>query len=69
MDTLLGKFLEQEYDQLDIDQKVIFERLLDEADPDIYAWILGYATLPNPAYKDIIKRLQSIHVVTAQSDS
>lgn len=62
MDTLLGRFLEQEYDKLDAAQQALFERFLDEADPDIYSWVLGYASPDNPGYQFLVSRLQNIHV-------
>jgi antitoxin CptB len=63
MDTLFGRFLELEYDGLDAGQQLLFERLLDEPDPDIYAWILGNAQPANPEYRFLIQRLQGIHLL------
>jgi len=60
MDTLFQQFLELEYDSLTPEQKSLFERFLDESDPDIYAWIMGNSTPGNTEYQFLIKRLQNI---------
>ena len=61
MDVLLERFLEREYDALPPDQQSAFERLLDEADPDLYAWITGQNRPAEPAYLDLVRRLQTLH--------
>ena len=62
MDTLFGRFLELEYDRLDADQQAVFERFLDESDPDIYGWILGHADPDQAEYRFLIERLQRIYL-------
>lgn len=58
---LLERFLEGGYDDLPPDQQAVFERLLDESDPDLYAWITGQALPAEPAYIDLVRRLQELH--------
>jgi antitoxin CptB len=41
LDLLLGRFMEQGYAMLDAEQKKVFMRLLEEPDPDLYAWLMG----------------------------
>lgn len=46
MDILLGGFAEDNlagFSEAELDQ---FERLLNEADDDLYAWALGRASIP-----------------------
>lgn len=42
LDLLLGRFMEQGFHQLDAAQKNLFKDLLEEPDPDLYAWLMGY---------------------------
>ncbi|MCH9770609.1 MAG: succinate dehydrogenase assembly factor 2 [Gammaproteobacteria bacterium] len=42
LDILLLNFFDNYFTTLSLEQKNIFERLLDEPDPDLYAWFLGH---------------------------
>ena len=57
MDLLLLRFLEQDYPQLDARDQSLFGDLLDEADPDLYAWITGQAEPDNPDYLSLIEKI------------
>lgn len=46
LDVLLGNFLAERYDQLPDTEKLQFIELLNCADPEIYAWILGQVPAP-----------------------
>jgi antitoxin CptB len=41
LDLILGRFLEQCYDQLAPAERVHFERLLDQEDDQLQAWLIG----------------------------
>jgi antitoxin CptB len=51
LDVILNRFLENKFDALEDANKKIFIELLDEADPDLYSWFLGYAM---PLQKDFL---------------
>ena len=57
LDMLLLGFLERDYPQLNTEQQALFGMLLDEADPDLYAWITGKEQPINPDYLTIIGRI------------
>ena len=59
MDLLLLRFLEQEYPYLDTREQSLFGTLLDEADPDLYAWITGQSEPSNPDYLPIIGKINN----------
>ena len=42
LDLLLGRFMELGFHQLDDTQRALFKELLEEPDPDLYAWLMGY---------------------------
>ena len=54
MDILFREFIDQEYDDLDEDDKQSFSKLLDEADLDILNWIMGKDTPESDELKKII---------------
>jgi antitoxin CptB len=58
MDLLLERFLETAWPGLGAAERSAFERLLDEPDPDLYAWITGREEPREPAYLPIIERLR-----------
>ena len=61
MDLLLERFLEQCYPTLGAADRDAFDRLLDEADLDIYAWITGRETPPDVRYRPLIHSLREIY--------
>lgn len=60
MDLLLLRFLEQGYPRLSAGEQSLFDALLDEADPDLYAWITGRAEPANPDYLTLIGKISGM---------
>lgn len=54
LDLMFSRFFESYWDQLTPDEKKIFERLLNEPDPDLYAWFMGYEDTEDEAFKHIV---------------
>lgn len=42
LDVILIPFAEQYFEQLSEQQQAVFVRLLDEADPDLFNWLMGH---------------------------
>ena len=42
LDVLFMPFVEEAYDNLSDQDKATFERLLEEQDPDLFAWFMGH---------------------------
>ena len=61
MDLLLLRFLEQDYSHLNSREQSLFGSLLDEADPDLYAWITGQAQPANPDYLSLIGKIRDVN--------
>ena len=59
MDLLLLRFLEQDYSRLDAREQSLFGSLLDESDPDLYAWITGQPEPAKPDYLPIIAKINN----------
>ena len=44
LDILFIPFVDEAYDDLTAQEQQIFERLLTEQDPDLFAWFMGHKT-------------------------
>ncbi|MCY4154104.1 MAG: succinate dehydrogenase assembly factor 2 [Gammaproteobacteria bacterium] len=58
LDLLLLRFLERDYPGLSATEQSLFGDLLDESDPDLYAWLSGQCEPSNPDYLRIIGRIK-----------
>ena len=65
MDLLLLRFLERGYPHLSNGEQSLFGALLDEADPDLYAWITGRTEPANPTFLPVIDKI----IAYSRSDS
>ena len=59
IDHLLGTFADAWLDRLDGPQLARYEALLENSDPDLYAWILGMECVPPAFDNDILALLRS----------
>ena len=60
MDLVFQGFLEQEYQQLNEQNKALFEKILDESDLDILDWILGRKDVTNTEYAELIEKFRQL---------
>ena len=58
-DLLLGRFARQHLSGLHDDRLDAYERLLDEADVDIWAWVTGMQALPARHDNDVFALLRA----------
>lgn len=58
MDVLLERFLRRSYPSLAADEQELFEKLLEEADLDLYGWIMERAEPGNPDYLPLVESLR-----------
>ncbi|TQV84995.1 succinate dehydrogenase assembly factor 2 [Aliikangiella coralliicola] len=58
LDVILSPFLQQHFDSLSVEQQTIFADLLNEADPDLYTWLMGYGTCDDPRLDQIIQLIR-----------
>lgn len=54
LDLILGRFLEVGYRQLDERQRELFERLLDNEDDRLQAWLVTATAPVDPAHAEIV---------------
>jgi len=55
LDVILIPFLNEHFEDLNDSLKDVFTALLNESDPDLYTWIMGFGHCENEAFKDIIQ--------------
>jgi antitoxin CptB len=59
IDHLLGTFADAWLDRFDAAQLARYEALLENTDPDLYAWILELETVPPGFDNDILQLLRN----------
>lgn len=59
MDLILGPFADQHAQDLPEDELAAFEALLQEADQDVYGWIIGREPPPAAHDTSLMKKLQA----------
>ncbi|CAH9050683.1 FAD assembly factor SdhE [Pseudoalteromonas holothuriae] len=55
LDVLLGPFVDDAYDALSESDKLVFQRLLAEEDPDLFAWFMGHKTCSDAELNTMVK--------------
>ena len=55
LDVLFIPFVDEAYDDLSPEKQRIFERLLTEQDPDLFAWFMGHNTCEDPELNDMVQ--------------
>jgi len=55
LDLLLGRFMEQGFNDLSAARKNTFMKILGEADPDLYAWLMGYEQPKSQEFIDFVQ--------------
>ncbi|ULQ46583.1 succinate dehydrogenase assembly factor 2 [Flagellatimonas centrodinii] len=58
LDVMVSRYHAERYPAAPEAERAAFEQLLDQAeDPDIWAWAMGYADVPE-VYQDVIRELR-----------
>lgn len=57
LDVLFMPFVEEAFDELDDDKKLVFERLLTCDDPDLFAWFMGHQQCDDPELADMVSHI------------
>ncbi|HVY34508.1 MAG TPA: succinate dehydrogenase assembly factor 2 [Caulobacteraceae bacterium] len=58
-DLILGPFADAHLAQLSADQLDAFEALIEQPDPDLYAWIIGSAPTPEAFDGEVLDLIRS----------
>jgi antitoxin CptB len=57
MDLVLGRFVDLELTNMSETEVAELETLMDEPDPDLFAWVLGQSSVPERLNTPIFRRL------------
>lgn len=55
LDLMLNRFIQQKLDHLSETQLTTFQQLLEQPDPDLYAWLMGYEQPQDVILRDFIE--------------
>lgn len=61
LDILFGTWLDERYDAADAAQQAAFDALLDQQDPDLWDWVMGYARTPRADWQAIVDDIRTRH--------
>ena len=56
MDLILSAFADAELDRMSDEELRVYDRLLNENDQDLYAWVTGQTPAPEP-FTDLVTRV------------
>ncbi|TWX72569.1 succinate dehydrogenase assembly factor 2 [Colwellia sp. C1TZA3] len=57
LDILFMPFVEEAYDELSIEDKASFERLLTCQDPELFAWFMGHETCEDKGLNAMVQTI------------
>ena len=57
LDVVLLPYLEQHGSEFEHEQIAHYQQFLEETDPDLYAWIMGFET-PKPEFSELVRSIQ-----------
>jgi antitoxin CptB len=61
-DLILGPFADTHGRKLTLEQLETFELLLEQPDPDLYAWIVGARAAPPEFDSDVLTMIRAFHL-------
>ena len=60
LDVLFGQFLQSDYSSLDLNEQLVFQRLLEVQDPVIMDWLFGKYEAEDVQLQQLVIRLQNL---------
>jgi antitoxin CptB len=54
LDLMLNKFFNEMYRTLNLESKILFQKMLTATDPELYAWLLGHELPEDKSLQDLI---------------
>lgn len=61
LDLILIRYFDQHFEALSPEEKQAFIQLLNEADPDIFNWLMGYSEPETNILRGIIATIRHAH--------
>ncbi|PWK54464.1 succinate dehydrogenase assembly factor 2 [Pleionea mediterranea] len=64
LDVILIPFAEQHFEHLSDEDKQLFVELLEQADPDLFNWIMGYGMPVEAKWHSLIEHIRKVMKVS-----
>jgi len=61
LDVFLPQYFESQYSSMKASKKRLFEQLLEEPDPDLFAWLMGFDDC-KPPYKELVTEIRQFQL-------
>ncbi|WP_016955406.1 succinate dehydrogenase assembly factor 2 [Catenovulum agarivorans] len=61
LDVILMPFMDNHYDNLPEAEQLIFQRLLEGIDPELYAWFMGHEKCEDTELAEMIKKIHKLN--------
>lgn len=58
LDVVFEPYIRQNFDQMDEVERLHFQDLLKQDDPDLYAWVMGFESA-KPEFETLITRIRA----------
>jgi antitoxin CptB len=68
LDLLLEGFLDNAYPASDEEERARFVHLLAMVDPVLYDWLMGYTEVPDPALKELVRKIRDCQESRASTE-
>jgi len=59
LDIILMRFLDVCFDDLSNDERLLFEEMLKEPDPDLYAWLMGHKPVNKKEFEALVQLIST----------
>jgi antitoxin CptB len=60
LDVILRRFADRDLDRLGAVDLALFERLLEQSDPDLMDWLLKGEPVPDPELAGLVERIRTL---------
>ncbi|ABZ75643.1 protein of unknown function DUF339 [Shewanella halifaxensis HAW-EB4] len=58
LDVLFQPFVEEHYEAMSVEDKIVLVKLLECEDPELFAWFMGHEVCPTPAFAEMIIKVR-----------
>ena len=58
LDIFLSRYLKEAYPKLPPEQQATFQKLLQQADPDLFSWLMGHSSCPTPELQQMCEQIR-----------
>jgi antitoxin CptB len=64
LDVMLHTFFDQAFNELSLQKKHVFVKLLESTDQELYQWLIGHSIPDDPEFQDMILVIRHLSAVS-----